>query len=347
MAQIKVLGPAGVVYDGTPLDPRTASYVVNDTYDNYIQARSEVAAGLIEITEAFSASLNSIFYVDTNSGDDTNDGLSWGTAFKTMSQAFDSIASGSTIYFRGKVKEQLVTPAGVFDVTVIGAGNRPRHADTTDPSGGELSANSWTEPDTEVAGQALVRVWHQGWKFKNILFYSGDDNACIELWRTAEGTNERDASHLEVIDCRFASGYNGIKDLGGCYGVLIKGCRFGAFTNYCILGVGNIGGGQGQWTIEDNRFYGFTNGVKIAAYDCHIKLNTFTDGGTPNTTVVLNTAEASGSGNGNNFVVDNYFQTATANFNTPDIVGNATDVWNNTSIDGTANMIGREVGQPA
>jgi hypothetical protein len=290
--------------------------------------------------------LGTVYFVDANIAVG-GDGLSWATAFKTMAAAFAAISSGDTIYFRGKIKEQLVTPPGVFDVTVIGAGNRPRHCDTTTPSGGELAANSWTEPDTEAAATALCRVQQQGWRFVNILFYGGDDNACIELYRTNEGANERDASHLEIIGCRFASGYNAISDIGGCYGVLVQGCRFGALTNYCILGVGNIGAGQGEWIIEDNHFHGFTNGVKIAAYDSRIKGNTFTDGGTPNTTVVLNTADASGSANGNNFVVDNYFQTATANFNTPDIVGNATDVWNNTSIDGETGFIGREVGQPA
>jgi hypothetical protein len=345
LAQIIVSGSKSVQYDGRTLYPRAAAYEVNDTQENYLQSLDNVAASLITVSEPFTADNGSTYFVDANVATSGN-GLSWASAFKTMAEAFAVIASGSTIYFRGKIKEQLVTPNGVYDVTVIGAGNRPRHADTSNPSGGELATNSWTEPDNEVAGKALVRVWQQGWKFKNILFYSGDDNACIELWRTNEGENEHDASHLEVVGCRFASGYNGISDLGGCYGVLIKDCRFGALTNFCILGVGNIGTGQGGWIIEDNHFAGFANGVKIAAYESRIKGNTFTDGGTPTTTVVLNTVNAI---KGDNFIVDNYFQTTTANFNSPDIEGNATDVWWNVSKDATSAGVGanHEAGTPA
>jgi hypothetical protein len=83
-----------------------------------------------------------------------------------------------------------------------------------------------------------------------------------------------------------------------------------------------------KWVIEDNKFDG---------------------GGTPNTTVVCNT-NSDGVSGGNNFIVGNYFQTTTANFNTPDCVGTATDVWNNISIDATftsGGISGLETGQPA
>jgi hypothetical protein len=282
------------------------------------------------------------YYVDANVKT-SGDGLSWDNAFKTMAEAFAVIVSGDTIVFRGKIKEQLTTPAQVFDVTIIGAGNRPRHADNS-PSGGELAVSTWTIPATPTTAP-LVKVIQQGWKFINILFAGPTDSDCVQLYRDdGAGNAERDASHAEFINCRFASGYNGINDPGGCFNVLVKDCRFQALTNYCILGVGNIGAGQGMWTIEDNHFYGFTNGVKIAGLGCRIRGNSFTAGGTPGTTTVLNTTS---NGGADNFVVDNYFQTATANFNIPDIVGNATDVWNNVSIDGTTGMIGREVGQPA
>jgi hypothetical protein len=283
------------------------------------------------------------YFVDANSGSNSNDGLTWATAFLTMAKAFSVIASGDTVIFRGKIKEQLTTPVQVFDVTVIGSGNRPRHADST-PDGGQNATNTWTIPDTPTTAP-LCKVLQQGWRFENILFAGPTDSDCIQLYRDAgAGNAERDASHAEIVNCRFASGYNGINDPGGCFNVLVASCRFQALTNYCILGVGNIGAGQGMWTIENNHFYGFTNGVKIAGLGCRIRGNSFTDGGTPNTTVVLNTTS---NGGADNIVVDNYFQTATANFNTPDIVGNATDVWNNISIDGETGKIGREVGQPA
>ena len=286
------------------------------------------------------------YYVDANNGVDTNNGLSWNAPFLTMSKALTSLDSGDTIRFRGKIREQLTAPSQIFDVTIIGEGNRPRHADST-PAGGEEAANTWTTPASGATTAPLIKVMQQGWRFVNILFAGPTDHACVQLYRDAgSGNDERDASHAEFIGCRFASGYNAISDTGGCYGVLVQGCRFGALTNFCILGVGNIGVGQSEWIIEDNHFQGFSNGVKMAAFACRIKGNTFTDGETPNTTVVLNTNNGGGD---NNFVVDNWFQTTTGNFNTPDVVGAATDVWFNVSISSFTAGIesGHEVGQPA
>ena len=289
-----------------------------------------------------------IYYVDPNSGVDTDDGRSWEKAFLTMSKALTSVASGDTIYFRGKVREQLTAPDQIFDVTIIGSGNRPRHADST-PANGELAANTWTTPASGATTAPLLKVTQQGWRFINILFAGPSDDDCVELFRDSGATDaERDAGHAEFIGCRFASGYNGINDSGGVVDVLVQDCRFEALTNFCILGVGNIGVGQSDWKIVDNTFDGFTNGVKITAYGCRIQNNTFTDGETPTTTVVLNLAN-NGTGT-DNFIVGNYFQTSTANFNSPDIVGNATDVWAvNASIDSTSAGVGGnyEWGQPA
>ncbi len=284
-----------------------------------------------------------LYCVDPNVAT-TGDGLTWATAFKTMAEAFAVIVSGDTILVRGNVREQLTTPTGAADVTIMGVGTKPRHADTH-PLNGEKATATWKLPAAGSTNNPLLIIRNPGWRIENILFAAHASNYALRLERNAvEDATEQDASHLQVIGCRFASGAGGISDTGGCYNVTVKDCCFQALTAYCILGVGNIGAGQGRWHLLNNQFTGFTNGVKIAAYESVIKGNCFTAGGNPGTTVVLNTVNAI---YGQNFVVDNYFQTATANFNTPDIEGNATDVWNNTSIDGTAGMIGREVGQPA
>ena len=68
-------------------------------------------------------------YVDTNNGSDTSDGLSWENAYLTMDAAFDNVDSGDIIYFRGNIREQLTTPLGAADVTIIGGICRPRHAE--------------------------------------------------------------------------------------------------------------------------------------------------------------------------------------------------------------------------
>jgi len=268
------------------------------------------------------------YYVDAVNGVNTRLGKSWRKAFLTMARAFEVVESGDTIVFGGKIREQLVTPVGVFDVAVVGTGNRPRHADPS-PVGGDRSAATWTTPLTPVAATPLVAVLQQGWKFENILFAGPTDvhalNASIELRRTAEGAAETDASHMSVVGCRFASGYKHINDTGGCYGVLLQGNRFVSAANFAVLGVGNIGVGQSAWEITHNRFDENVNGVLIAGFACDINYNSFSDGGTPNTTVVLNTNNGGGA---NNRVSYNNFQTTTGNFNTPDVVGTATDYWN-------------------
>ena len=299
---------------------------------------------IIDEVVADKARAGQVYFVDPNAGSNSADGKAWDRAFATMAWAFAAIHSGDTIIFRGNVREQLTTPTGAADVTIIGAGNRPRHADTH-PLHGELSAATWKLPAAGSTNNPLLIIRNPGWKIENVLFAAHASNYALRLERTAdEDATEQDASHLSVRGCRFASGAGGISDTGGCFNVAVEDCDFQALTAYCMLGVGNIGAGQGLWKVTGNRFMGFTNGVKMAFQQSVIKGNFFTAGGNPGTTVVLNTVNAIA---GNNFVVDNFFQTATANFNTPDIEGNATDVWNNTSIDGTVNMIGREVGQPA
>lgn len=294
-----------------------------------------------------------VWFVDAKIGSNGNSGRQADRPFLTMAKAFANIDSGDTIFFRGKVREQVTTPAGVFDVTVIGAANRPRHADDlyedSNPGRGS-SAATWAAPASPAAATPLVKVIQQGWRFQRMLFAGPTDadpaNACIQIHRTEEGAAEQDGGHLELVGCRFASGYNGLYDSGGCANVGIYDSRFEALTNFCIIGAGNIGVGQSDWDVQRNHFDGFTNGVKIAAFGCRIERNAFSDGGTPNTTVVLNTNNGGGA---DNHVVHNTFQTATANFNTPDVVGCATDVWFNNSIDATSAGVGGnyEAGQPA
>jgi hypothetical protein len=207
-----------------------------------------------------------IYYVDptlTAGGD----GKTWESAFSTMQAAFNVLVGGETIYFVGKLVEQLVTPVQIFDVTVIGAGNRPRHADST-PSGGNLYAAQWAPPASgAVAAQATVRVLQQGWRFENILFTAVDANAgMIELVRNAaSGNSERDASHAIIRGCRFAGAGIGIA-IGAAsftelvFNVLIEDNRF----NSCTTGIG--GPGQlNQAVIRYNHFSMNTNSIDVAA----------------------------------------------------------------------------------
>jgi hypothetical protein len=278
-----------------------------------------------------------VYYLDVNYGDNDNDGSSWDEAFATMAKALLSVSSGDTIVFRGKVREQLTAPVGVFDVTIIGAGNRPRHADVHASGGGNIAANTWTFPASGSTDSPLLTVLHQGWRFVNIVFAGHATDSCIKLLRSGdEGTVlERDASHIEFINCRFASGQDGIEQSGGCHHIGIYGCTFEGLTGTALKHTGGAGIGYPiRWVIKDCEFMSCANIMTaVAAADYLIRNNAFMT----TTTLLFDF-----TGGARNVVVDNYFNILKADFDPTGLVtGTATDVWSNILLDG------REEGLPA
>lgn len=213
------------------------------------------------------------WFVDTSYGGNGT-GKSPSTAFSTMQQAFNNVQSGDIIYFVGKVTEQLVTPVQVFDVTVVGCGNRPRHADST-PTGGNYAASQWGPPASgAVSGQATVRVLQQGWTFVNILFTSqGATAGCIELVRNADsGDDERDASHCSIIGCRFAGTGIGVKVGATSYtenvfNVLVQDCTFNNMTKGVSAANGN------GFQLKGNTFFSNTANITAAFQNSFIVNN--------------------------------------------------------------------------
>lgn len=271
------------------------------------------------------------YYVDANNGSDTDTGLSWGTAFATMSKAFTSVASGDTIRFRGKIKEQLTAPVQVFDVTVIGEGNRPRHADST-PDGGQDATNTWAAPDSPTAATPLVKLLQQGWRLVNILFAGPTDAACVLLYRDGgAGNAERDASHTEIWNCRFASGQDGVEDSGGCGHVGIYASYFTDLTGVALKQTTGAGIGQPyfRWDVRDNRFQDCPSLTTAkAAQFLRFLDNTVSFASAP--TLVFNF-----TGGKQNIVKGNTFNIAAADFDPAGGVtgSGATDNWSNTLTD--------------
>jgi hypothetical protein len=270
------------------------------------------------------------YFVDANTGLDSNDGLSWESALLTMSAAFGKINSGDTIRFRGKIKEQLTTPVQKFDVTIIGEGNRPRHADA-EPVGGPLAANTWTTPAAPAATTALVKVMQQGWRFVNVLFAGPTDAACALLFRDGGvGNAERDASHAEFINCRFASGQDGIEDSGGCGHVGIYDSYFTDLTGVAIKQT--VGAGIGQpyfrWDVRGNRFQDCPSLTTAKAAQFFRFLdNTVSFAGAP-------TIGFDFTGGKQNIIVGNVFNVLAADFDPAGgFTGTATDNWSNTLED--------------
>jgi hypothetical protein len=209
-----------------------------------------------------------VFYVDTVNGSNNNSGRDWTAPFLTMAKAFTSVDNGDVIRFKGKVREQLITPVQVFDVSVIGEGNRPRHADAT-PAGGDEAASTWAAPASPTATTALCRVLQQGWRFENILFAPHTDYGALEFVRDAgAGDAERDASHGVVRGCRFAAGAYGIMiGKAGTYSeivnnLLIEGNTFNDQTDTSIYSPDAY---SQRLQILNNVFQGNANHIKVPA----------------------------------------------------------------------------------
>lgn len=196
------------------------------------------------------------WFVDAKIGSDGNSGRKPSRPFSTMSKALTSVDSGDVIYFRGKVREQLTAPAGVFDITIIGAANQPRHADdhseSSSPGRGSSSA-TWTTPASATAATPLLIVRQQGWKFINFLIDGPSDAAAIQLFRDAgSGDDERDASHAHFMGCKFVAAQNHIEFKGGLSQVVLKDNLFFGATGTSLLET--VGAGVG--TNNFHRFIG-------------------------------------------------------------------------------------------
>ena len=260
------------------------------------------------------------WFVDASSGSN-GDGTSPQRALSTMQKAFNAIARGDIIYFVGKVTEQLVTPVQVFDVTVVGCGNRPRHADAV-PAGGNWAASQWGPPASGgVAAQATVRVLQQGWRFVNILWTAIDANAaCIELVRNAAADDaERDASHADIASCRFSGAGIGIRSgVAGTFTEIVNNvrvidCDFMDMTTAMSSAIQ-----ASAWQIKGNRFRANTNHITLQAGGFQITNNIF--GSFTTNGIVLTT------GAGLNIITMNYLSGTYSNAGGY-TAANANDEW--------------------
>lgn len=219
-----------------------------------------------------------VWYINAQQSGTGGSGEAWSTAFSTWAQAAVSLASGDTVFLSGKLLEQVVTPVNVFDVSVIGIGNRPRHADSA-PVGGNLGTAQWGPPASgAVSGQATVRVLQQGWRFENILFtMQSSTAAAIELVRNAgAGDLERDASHAVIRGNRFAGAGVGIRFgvaalfTEMCADVLIEKNEFESNTTAILATSGFT---ANQHIIQDNIFLLNTNDISGPFFKARILRN--------------------------------------------------------------------------
>lgn len=234
-----------------------------------------VHTGSTTLTDSSNVVGNTHYWVNGNFGSDGNDGLTPQTPRLTMTSVFEDLNSGDIIHFTGNITEQLTTPAGIFDVTIIGEGNLPRNADSFDTNNGYTAA-TWKYPSSPTAATPLLKIQQQGWRLVNILFSGSlSSTADVLLFRDAgAGDSERDASHTSIYGCRFDGGVVGIQDSGGCAFVQIVGNSFRGFTTAAINNV--TGAGVGTllcWNIQGNRFNDNATAIDLAASQANIWQN--------------------------------------------------------------------------
>lgn len=300
-----------------------------------------VGSRLKSVMDAIAVAYGTRWYVDGSAatsntrkskGSDDNDGLSRDTPFRTMAKAFTKIQSGDVIFVHGKITEQIIAPLGVFDVTIIGVGNRQRHDNA-----------HWAPAATATATPNLT-LREQGWSIYNMLWDAPDAAAAIQI-RRAEDATYPDGSHATIEGNIFLLGGTGIEDVGGMHNCVIRGNRFEDLTN----GIKTVSTGIAvplQNTIEYNDFDGCENEISISGSRCIIRGNSFAalnSAGSDNT-MIINTKAVSGQG-GKNLVYGNYINVATAIFAAGlRLVGATGDFWNDNHNNDTAAV---EVGIPA
>jgi hypothetical protein len=175
-----------------------------------------------------------------------------------MAKAISMAQTGDTIYFRGKVTEEIVGSNLKFDITIVGCLSQ-HHADQ--PGSGatavDYGAAVWQSPGSPTG--PLMTVRGRGWKFFNILFDVPTAYAAVKLQRNAlSGLNEYDASHAGFYGCDFRNGLTGIEDAGGCYNVDVIGNTFetldASASAAAILNSSTSVAAPRRWKIRGNFF---------------------------------------------------------------------------------------------
>jgi hypothetical protein len=196
-------------------------------------------------------------------------------SFETFADLSPNLRSRDLIYLSGVLREQVQTPVGVLDVTILGAANKPRQATSGGvPTGGGAS---WLAPTTPVALTPLLSIIEQGWSIRNIQMAPVAGAPC--LWfRRQESVTIPDASHFVVSGCFFSTG--GAAGIG----IAVGECSYGLIENNDFMGLGTgIGyvtdGGFaiGQYRhIVGNRFRrGTLNDIMIPGTNDLIENNVF------------------------------------------------------------------------
>lgn len=272
-----------------------------------------------QVNQGFSVgSPGTNYFVDTVGGSDLGDGRSWAGAFQTMAKALSVVDDNGSIYFVGKVREQLVAPLGVTGVSIIGAsGGNSRNDDGA----------WWTTPASgAVAGKALIEIREQGWGFYGFMMTpDATGGACIKAHR-AESATYPDSSHFICQRMRFTGAGDsvtgtpiGIEDVGGNHHYIVDNCEFQVLANALYCSSAGIATPLRN-TVTNNKFWNNTSDIETpSSYSLFQGNRHFSVGAT--TIIDIAAGEY-------NVVTGNVFPDGNADIDpSHGYDGNATDTW--------------------
>lgn len=263
--------------------------------------------------------------------------------FETMQAAFDHIAdreeSNGILYWLGDIREEVLTPLGVYGWKIVAAhGGRQRHS----TEGGVVvpgNSASWREPASgATTGGSLLTLRTQGWEVHGGTFVPKSDASGIRL-RRAEDATYPDASHAIISGARIILGSvgtsKGIEDHGGCSHVTVEDCEFDVLAEAIGHTVGAGIDAPNRWVIRRNRFNGNSDHIDLPCNLTLIEDNTFfTDASNVNVGVDAGTS-------GVNRVLFNRFASTEANITIANgYVPGTSDVWRNYSTTTAAMTVG-------
>lgn len=286
----------------------------------YNDAEADISGSL----ELLNASPGTRYYVDPQNGDDDNDGLSWGTAFATMSALDDILEDNDVIFLRGVLREEWTAPIK-NDVSLIGVSNQPRQATTSGVANG--GGATWLSP-ASGATTDLLTLRGQGWVVKNIYFnQTTAGKSCIEMSGGGDPPDTADAAHCQILGCFFTGAKYGIHITGQSGWVTIAGNTFVSFGDSDDIAIAHTSGSGGNlwgWRIIDNYFYNNDQHVVLPLVNSTVRGNNFiVVGQSVTATVALSLT----GGSANSVYLNMFNRPLDTSPNATLFVGGTNDVW--------------------
>ncbi len=260
-------------------------------------------------------------------------------AYSTITDIKNNLRSRDLIVIGGVLRDQCQFPLDVYDLTIVGAANRPRQATSGGtPTGGGAT---WMAPTSPTAATPLAEVRAQGYEFFNISFTPHTSSAGVRLTRSAS-VDTIDAGHAIFKNCLFGgqggSGQIGIEDNGGCGFVLVEDCRFYDLTGTAILGLNTGAAVPQRWEVRRNQFNRNTNAIAMSSSKGLFEWNVINQAAN-DANNKINLVAVAGQGDLNR-VLKNTFSDAAANVTIAKGYKPGTgDVWRNWVTDSAADIV--------